>query len=235
MTSTDLKTSPISIIIPTLNEAVHIAATIARVRVEGVGEILLVDGGSTDGTAEIARRAGVRVIAAAPGRARQMNAGAAVARGEILLFLHGDTLLPLGFPGLVSEVLQRPGIVAGAFALAIDLPGVAVRLIERLANVRSSLLSLPYGDQAIFLTRRRFLESGGYPEEPILEDVLLIRRLKKFGRIGIAPAPVLTSGRRWQRLGVLKTTLINQGILLGYLAGISPQRLQGWYGIAKEI
>ena len=235
MTSTDLKTSPISIVIPTRNEALHIAATIASAQTEGVLEILVVDGGSTDKTVDIAREAGVRVIAADLGRAVQMNMGAAIAQGEILLFLHGDTLLPPEFARRVVETLRRPGIVAGAFALAIDLPGPAVRLVEKMANFRSSCLRMPYGDQAIFLYRRQFIESGGYPEEPILEDVLLIQHLKKSGRIGIVPSPVLTSGRRWQGLGVLKTTLINQGIMLGHLAGLSPQRLHGWYGIAKKI
>ena len=94
---------------------------------------------------------------------------------------------------------------------------------------------MPYGDQAIFLYRQKFLEIGGYPEEPILEDVLLIQRLQKSGRIGIATSKALTSGRRWQRLGLVKTTLINQGIMLGHLLGVSPQRLQNWYGITQKI
>jgi rSAM/selenodomain-associated transferase 2 len=235
MTSTARKTSPISIIIPTRNEAPTIAATMERAAHGEVLEVLVVDCGSSDGTADIARRHGARVIPSAPGRGRQMNLGADQARGEILLFLHGDTLLPPDFAPQLQSLLQQPDVVAGAFSLAIDLPGAKVRLVERVANLRSSFLQLPYGDQGIFLYRRKFFEAGGYQEEPILEDVLLIKRLKRLGRIAIAPSAVLTSGRRWQRLGVLRTTLINQAIMLGHLVGIPPQRLKRWYGIFQKI
>lgn len=235
MISTDRKISSISIIIPTLNEAASLARTIAAARQGAVREILVVDGGSTDGTREIARQLGACLIDAAPGRAWQMNAAAASAQGEILLFLHADTLLPPGFAAQATEMLTRPGIAAGAFALAINLPGPGIRALEKLANLRASFLQMPYGDQAIFLYRQTFHRVGGYPCEPILEDVLLIKALKRFGRIGITSSAVLTSGRRWQRLGLLKTTLINQGIMAGYLLGVPPQRLQGWYGVAQKI
>jgi len=230
MTSTDRKTSPISIIIPTRNEAAALAATVAAASQPSVREILVVDGDSHDGTREVAAQLGARVIASPPGRARQMNLGAAQAQGEILLFLHGDTLLPPGFSNEVITILERPGVAAGAFRLAIDLPGTSLRLVERAVTLRSTLLQLPYGDQAIFLYRHQFLAAGGYPEEPLLEDLLLIKRLKQSGRIAIAATAVLTSGRRWQRLGVAKTTLINQLIILGYLLGVPPRRLRGWYG-----
>jgi len=235
MTSTDLKISPISIIIPARNEAATIKATIERTRQESILEVIVVDGNSTDDTRAIASQLGARVIGSNPGRALQMNAGAAIAGGEILLFLHADTLLPADFTTLLTEILTRPGISAGAFALALDLPGCAPRLLEKAIHFRSTFLQMPYGDQAIFLYRQKFLEIGGYPEEPILEDVLLIQRLKQSGRIGIASQKALTSGRRWQRLGLVKTTLINQGIMLGHLLGVSPQRLQRWYGIAQKI
>lgn len=234
MTLIPRKTSPISIIIPTRNEATAIAATLASATSGAVCEILVVDGGSSDETADIARRHGARVIPSAPGRGRQMNLGAAQAKGEILLFLHGDTLLPQGFAPRVISTLRQAGVAAGAFGLAIDLPGAKVRLVEGVANLRSTLLQLPYGDQGIFLYRQKFIDAGGYPEEPLLEDVLLIKRLKRSGRIAIVSSAVLTSGRRWQRLGVLRTTLINQAVMLGYLLGIAPQRLQKWYGIFKK-
>ncbi len=235
MTSTDRKISPISIIIPTRNEAENIAATIDRAKHGAVQEIIVVDCGSTDATKEIAVQLGARIISSTSGRARQMSVGAAEAHGEILLFLHADTLLPPDFAAQASEILARPGIVAGAFSLAIDLPGAAIRLVEKAANFRAHFLQMPYGDQAIFLYRQKFIEIGGYPDEPILEDLLLIHRLKKSGRIGITTSAVLTSGRRWQRLGIVKTALLNQGILLGHLVGISPQRLQGWYRIAQKF
>ena len=235
MTSTDRKTSPISIIIPTRNEAANLVATVASARHPAVDEILVVDSGSDDGTQEIARHQGATVILSHPGRARQMNLGASLARGETLLFLHGDTRLPPNFAEQIALLLGRPGVVAGAFSLAIDLPGVALRLVEKAANLRSTLLQMPYGDQAIFIPRQRFLEAEGYPEVPILEDLLLIQRLKKSGRIAIAPLPVLTSGRRWQQFGVMKTTLLNQVIILGHLAGLSPHLLQRWYRVGQKF
>ncbi|MDD5759339.1 MAG: TIGR04283 family arsenosugar biosynthesis glycosyltransferase [Desulfobulbaceae bacterium] len=225
---------PISIIIPTRNEAANLRATVERAQQDSVLEIIVVDGNSTDQTRELAKQLGTTVLSAPPGRARQMNAGAALAKGNILLFLHADTLLPADFTRQIATVLARPGIVAGAFGLSIDLPGSAVSLLQKGIHLRSTFLQLPYGDQAIFLNRQKFIEIGGYPDEPILEDVLLLKCLRKSGRIGIADSNVLTSGRRWQKLGVIKTTLINQGIMLGHLLGVPPQRLQNWYRIAQK-
>lgn len=235
MTSTDHKTSPISIIIPTRNEATNIGATIECAKHHNVLEIIVADANSSDNTSEIASQLGATVIDAPLGRAQQMNAGAAIAKGEVLLFLHADTLLPADFAKQIATVLAQPGIVAGAFGLAIDLPGVAIRLLQEGIRFRSTFLQLPYGDQAIFLNRQNFIEIGGYPAEPILEDVLLIKRLRKSGRIGIASSNVLTSGRRWQRLGLIQTTLINQCVMLGHLLGVPPKRLQSWYGITQKI
>jgi rSAM/selenodomain-associated transferase 2 len=158
-----------------------------------------------------------------------MNAGAAVATGEILLFLHADTHLPTQFERLVRQALQNAGTVAGAFELKIDAQLRGLRLVERMVNVRSRFLSMPYGDQAIFLKATVFHEIGGFPDLPIMEDFELMLRLKRLGRITIVPAPVLTSGRRWQKLGVVKTTLINQLIIAGYFLGIPPAQLVRWY------
>jgi rSAM/selenodomain-associated transferase 2 len=158
-----------------------------------------------------------------------MNAGAAVSTGEILLFLHADTHLPTEFETLVRQALQNAGTVAGAFELRIDAQLRGLRLVERMVNVRSRFLSMPYGDQAIFLKATVFHEIGGFPDLPIMEDFELMLRLKRLGRITIVPAPVLTSGRRWQKLGVVKTTLINQLIIAGYFLGIPPAQLVRWY------
>lgn len=235
MTLTARKISSISIIIPTFNEAENIRATVGRAQNSAVREIIVVDCGSTDSTTEIASQLGAQVISSTSGRAKQMNAGAQKATGEILLFLHADTLLPPDFAAQACKILASPGVAAGAFSLAIDLSGAALRVVECAANFRANVLQMPYGDQGLFLYRQKFMEVKGYPDEPILEDLLLIHRLKKTGRIGIAPSAALTSGRRWQRLGVIKTSLINQAILLGYLFGVSAQRLQGWYRIAQKF
>lgn len=235
MTSTAPKTSTISIIIPTRNEAATIAATIASANHPAVREILVVDGGSSDGTRELASALGARVILAPPGRARQLNLGATLAQGDTLLFLHGDSRLPVEFATQIPALLRVPGVIAGAFRLAIDLPGRGARLVERGANLRSTLLQMPYGDQGLFLSRQQFLAVGGYPEEPILEDLMLVRRLRQLGRITISPSAVLTSGRRWQRLGVVRTTLINQAILLGYRAGIPRHHLLKWYRLNQHL
>ena len=224
-----MQVEKISIVIPVLNEAIAIRAVLAQVLDRPNVEAIVVDGGSEDDTVAIAKTMGVKVISTTAGRARQMNAGAAVATGDILLFLHADTQLPPNFDCFVRQALQQPGTFAGAFELQIDAQLRGVGLIERMVNWRSRFLSMPYGDQAIFLKTSVFAELGGFPDLPIMEDFELIRRLKRLGPIAIVSAPVLTSGRRWQKLGVVKTTLINQLVIIGYFLGVPPSELVRWY------
>ncbi|WP_414541303.1 TIGR04283 family arsenosugar biosynthesis glycosyltransferase [Nostoc sp. CCY0012] len=219
----------ISIIIATLNEAGNIAAAIACTQPSTNVEVIVVDGGSQDETVSIAESLGVKVISSIPGRANQMNAGAMAASGDILLFLHADTRLPPGFEQMICTALKQPGIVAGAFTLRIDAPHLALRWVEWGVNVRSRFCQMPYGDQAIFLTKAVFQEIGQFPDLPIMEDFELIRRLKLTGKIAIIQVPVVTSARRWLRKGVFHTTLLNQIVIIAYFLGVSPERLRSWY------
>ena len=226
MTSTGPK---ISIIIPTRNEEENLGRLLPSLLAQPGLEIIVVDGGSTDRTVACAERHDVLVVSCPPGRGMQQNRGAALASGETLLFLHADTLLPDDFASQMQAVLNLPRTAAGAFRLGIDAPGWGFRCIEWGANLRSRLRGLPYGDQAIFVRRQTLRLAGGVPEQPILEDVALIRRLRRFGTIRIAPAQVTTSARRWRRLGLIRTTLRNQLILLGALCGIQATTLHRFY------
>jgi rSAM/selenodomain-associated transferase 2/rSAM/selenodomain-associated transferase 1 len=233
--SGELRHPRISVVIPTLNEEEHLEATLETVTTEPDIEAIVVDGGSTDRTAEVALIRGARLLTTAAQRARQLNAGAAAASAQALIFLHGDTRLPRGFAGHALDVLAQPGTAAGAFRLAIGGEGRRLRLVETLANWRSRLLHLPYGDQALFVTAALFRHVGGFPDVPIMEDVVFVRRLTRVGRIAIAPSIAITSDRRWRRLGVLRTTLVNQVVLTGFFLGVDPARLASWYrGLASR-
>jgi rSAM/selenodomain-associated transferase 2/rSAM/selenodomain-associated transferase 1 len=214
----------LSVVIPTLNEAANIEGTLANVGEAPDVEVIVVDAHSRDGTAELARAHGARVVTCPPGRGRQMNLGASAATGEILLFLHADTRLPDGFDRHVRRLLAVPGAVAGAFELAIDGSQPSLRVIVRLANWRSRRLHMPYGDQAIFIRADTFRRVGGYPDLPVMEDYELVRRVRRLGRIVIAPAAATTSARRWRALGVWRTTLLNQITIILYNLGFSPTR-----------
>ncbi|MEH1773878.1 TIGR04283 family arsenosugar biosynthesis glycosyltransferase [Nostoc sp.] len=227
--SQSIGAAKISIIIPAINEAKNIKEAIATTQQSINVEVIVVDGGSSDDTVAIAQSLNVKVISSSPGRAVQMNAGAVAASGEILLFLHADTRLPTGFDEMICTALQQPGIVAGAFKLRIDASLLSLRWVEWGVNVRSHFYQMPYGDQAIFLTKEVFQQIGGFPELPIMEDFELMRRLKSIGRVVIIPTPVVTSARRWLQKGVLKTTLLNQLVIIAYLFGVSPEQIRSWY------
>ena len=213
----------VTVIIPTLNEAANLGQTLDRINTGNMVEIIVVDGGSADNTVEIAASHGVRVVSCPKGRAVQMNAGAAMASGGTLLFLHADTFLPAGWLAALQATLNRDGAIAGAFMFRLDEPLRGSWLIERFTNLRSRFLHMPYGDQAIFLEARTFRDIGGYPSLPVMEDLELVRRLRKKGRIEIAPLPAVTSSRRWKRLGVTRNTVINQAVIMAYFMGLSPE------------
>jgi rSAM/selenodomain-associated transferase 2/rSAM/selenodomain-associated transferase 1 len=225
-----ISTQPdLSIIVPALNEAATIESTLSHLQGVDNLQVIVVDGGSTDETVDLARRQGARVLQTQPGKARQMNCGATAATGEVLVFLHADTRLPEGFNRQILAALNQTGVVAGAFRLTIDSRAAGIRFIEGVADLRSRYLQLPYGDQALFMKKSVFEAMGGFAELPIMEDFVLVRRLRRQGKIAILPAAVLTSPRRWQHLGILKTWLVNQMIVIAFYLGISPERLARWY------
>ncbi len=227
--STVPKTSTLSIIIPCLNDGPALAVTLENLKDGDNLEIVVADGGSVDDSAAVGEAAGAKLVHAPRGRGQQLNAGAAAAGGGIFFFLHADTTPPPGFADIIRATLKRKGVAAGSFSLGLDINDWRARLICRGANLRSRIFSLPYGDQGIFLSRKTFNDINGFPEQEIMEDFEFIRRMKKQGRIIIRPERVASSGRRWQRLGFFRTTLINQMMIAGYLLGRSPASLARRY------
>ncbi len=187
------------------------------------------DGGSTDQTINTVIARGITPLASLPGRGTQQHTGALAATGKIFLFLHCDTVLPKNFPEHIYSILRNKDVSAGAFQLKINGRGLGFRLIEAGVQLRSTILSLPYGDQALFMYRETYFTAGGFPLQPIMEDVALICQLKKRGKIALTSTSVTTSARRWQQHGLLKTTLINQLMLIGRAVGIAPQQLTRFY------
>lgn len=220
----------LTVVIPTLNEQERIESLVADLCGRKGVEVVVSDGGSEDGTVDAARAAGAVTVASGRGRARQMNAGAARAGGEAILFLHADSRLPEGFDGLVERALEDEETAGGAFSFALDEDTPFFRFITMTANFRSARMGIVFGDQAIFARTGTFREVGGYPEQPLMEDYELIRRLRKRGRIALLEPPVTTSSRRWREVGPLRNTLLNVFVTWAYVLGVSPERLRGWYG-----
>ena len=219
----------LSVIVPALDEAEGIAATLqtlAPLRADG-HEVIVVDGGSTDATASIATGFADRVIQAPRGRARQMNAGAAIARGEALLFLHADTRLPEDALPLVLDALVRRGW--GRFDVKIEGCSPWLAVVAFFMNWRSRLTGIATGDQAIFVRREVFGAAGGFPEIPLMEDVELSARLRKISAPACIGARAVTSGRRWERRGVLRTVLLMWRLRLAYFFGARPEDLARRY------
>lgn len=217
----------LSIVIPTLNEAAVIGETILAILTAGV-EVIVADGGSADGTREIAAAAGARVIQAPPGRGPQQNAGAAQARAPRLLFLHADTRLPVEYLDLVRQTLANPSVALAAFRLGIDRQGLGMRAVELGVRIRCALWRMPYGDQAFFMRTEAFRRLGGFAEIPLMEDVDLVRRARALGRIQVVRAAVVTSGRRWESAGVFRMSLVNLSCAIGFRLGVSTTRLAAW-------
>ncbi len=220
-----------SIIMPVLNEETVLDAQLAAICRVCAGcdyELLIIDGGSCDRTVEIGNQYG-HVVHTARGRARQMNAGARTASGDILLFLHADTQLPARALTLIEQALRQPGIVAGAFRLHFDSEHWPYRLIEKSINLRSYLRRSFTGDQAYFMPRTRFWQVGGYPEQPLMEDIEIMHRLRRHGKIVLLAETVTTSVRRHEEIGLLRSISLMWCLRVLYSFGVSSARLQRLY------
>ena len=223
-------TERISIIVPVLNEATDIAATLdvlAPLRAKG-HEVIVVDGGSTDDTVARCRSRADRVVDAPRGRARQMNAGAAVAQGAVLLFLHADTQLPPAAERLVLGAVAR-GAVWGRFDVCIAGGSAMFPVIACFMNWRSRLSGIATGDQAIFVRRETLERVGGFPDQPLMEDIELSRRLRAMARPACLHACVQTSGRRWERRGVWPTIVLMWRLRWRYWRGVPADELAKAY------
>jgi rSAM/selenodomain-associated transferase 2 len=229
----ELPTQPaLSIILPVLNEAEHIASALqalVSLRERGA-EVIVVDGGSADDTVALATPLADRILVSARGRAAQMNAGAAIARGDVLAFLHADTRLPADADRLVLDGLAQSRRAWGRFDVTIEGAHPLFPVIAWFMNTRSRLTGIATGDQAMFVTRDAFAAAGGFPEIALMEDITFARNLKRVSRPLNLRARVTTSGRRWEQRGVLHTIFLMWRLRLAYFFGTDPQELARRYG-----
>ncbi|MFQ6059072.1 MAG: TIGR04283 family arsenosugar biosynthesis glycosyltransferase [Anaerolineae bacterium] len=219
----------VSIIVPVLNEAKVIESLLEHLLgLEGEHEVIVVDGGSSDDTAAIASRY-VKVISSERGRARQMNAGAREARGEVLLFLHADCRLPAGAIRGIEAALADPACVGGCFTLSLGEEGLIYRLISLLSSLRMRLTGRMTGDEGIFVRREIFVRMGGFPEIALMEDWEFSRRLRSYGRVKQLPLKITTSARRWKKCGLWRTIWLMQKIKILYALNMPPEKLKRLY------
>jgi rSAM/selenodomain-associated transferase 2 len=221
-------TMPVSVIIPTLNEAGFLTATLRCLRTQKPYEILVVDGGSTDGTCQEAALAD-RLLHAPRGRAVQMNQGAAAAAGDVLLFLHADCTLQAGALEAAERTLGRARVVGGCFRMHVAAEAWVYRLIDACATARVRLTGLVYGDQGLFVRRDVFARLGGFPALRLMEDIFFSRALRRLGRVIVLSQQIGVSPRRWQRQGILRQTLRNWLLTALAAGGVNPDRLAAFY------
>jgi rSAM/selenodomain-associated transferase 2 len=221
----------LSVIIPALNEAAAITATLQALQpLRGRGhEVIVVDGGSSDLTIELSRPLTNRVIQARAGRATQMRAGAAVASGSVLWFLHADTVAPADADRLIIQALRHTRAGWGRFDVQLSQTRLLLRCVAWMMNQRSRLSGIATGDQGLFVTRRAYDDTGGFPEIPLMEDIAFSRTLRQRGRPASIRQPLVSSPRRWLAQGALRTILRMWALRLAYFLGVSPERLAAYY------
>ena len=219
----------VSFIIPALNESENITRAVTTALAAGAAEVIVADGGSDDDTVKLAVDAGAKVVTATRGRAMQQNAGAKAATGDVLLFQHADNWCGQDTVQQIQAALDDEAIHGGAFRQRIEASGWMFRLLEFGNSLRVKIRRMPFGDQAIFMRREVFEQLGGFPEVPLMEDVLLMRAFRKIAKPVLLDGPHHVSPRRWQRYGVIRQTLRNWRIQLAHRLGASPDDLARSY------
>jgi rSAM/selenodomain-associated transferase 2 len=221
---------PTAVVVPALNEAAALPETLRSVLAQRPHELIVVDGGSADATRDVAAGTlGVTLLDAPRGRAAQMNAGAARATGDVILFLHADCTLDPGALAAAGRVVRRPGVAAGCFTMRVRAAGALYRALDGCATARVRLTGFVYGDQGLFLRRDVFDRVGGFPPVKLMEDVLISRSLRRLGRVVVLPQRIHVSPRRWQRAGLVRQTLRNWALTAAAAAGVHPDRLAEYY------
>jgi rSAM/selenodomain-associated transferase 2 len=218
----------ISVVIPVRGERPEAAARFRSIASNPAAEVVVADAGADPETTEAFRRMGARVLAGYGSRGARLHRAAKEARGEAFLFVHADSRLPEGAVDLVRRALQD-GAAAGAFSLAYQGAGPALRWIAAWANLRSRWLKLPFGDQGIFCRRDVYEQAGGFRDLPVCDDVDFVRRLRRVAALRILPETTMTSPRRYQDRGALRQVLRNWRVLAGYFAGVPAEKLERWY------
>jgi rSAM/selenodomain-associated transferase 2 len=223
----------ISVVIPALDEAERISSLIEALHSEGFDEIIVADGKSSDATQAIAADAGALVVAAPRGRGKQLQCGAAAATGDLLFFIHADSVPPAGARRLILQTLTRPLVVAGCFRLKFDHSHPVLTLFSTVSRINHPLFT--YGDQGLFLSRAMYDRIGGYSDAPVFEDVEILNRLRREGKFIKRSEPITTSARRFLRDGVVRREVTSFGLVLLYNMGVSPERIARWYRPEKSF
>lgn len=219
----------VSIIIPVLNEEKFVGRAVETASAAGACEVIVVDGGSQDETVAVAKTLDCKLITSEPGRARQQNAGADLAKGDVLLFQHADTSLSEDSVFQIRKLLSDENVLAGGFRQQIDAQGWLFRLLEKGNARRISRRGLPFGDQGIFIRRETFFQLGGFPDVPLMEDVLLMKKVRKLAKPQLLPGPLGVSARRWRRHGVIPQTIRNHLLRAAHRCRVSPEFLARFY------
>jgi len=225
--------SAIAIIVPVFNEEGMLPALIASLARLSVQDVCIVDGGSTDDTRQLLKDSAMRWVVSSPGRAVQMNVGAQRASSDIIVFIHADTIIDSSHILAIQQAMQDESVVGGRFDIRLSGDSFALRVVAWFINMRSRLTGISTGDQCQFVRRAVFERMGGFPEQALMEDIEFSRRLKRYGNIACLSGPVVTSSRRWEAHGIMRTVWLMWKLRLLYWLGVSPEKLSSMYRQAR--